>query len=72
MYNLPKFGQEAALIKTMLPHWFISSTICAGMPGEGDGACHGDSGGPLAKFTDNPHPHFNQIGYSIMFPFLSK
>ncbi len=63
MYTIPKFGHTAALIRTMLPQWFQSHIICAGIPFEGDGACHGDSGGPLAAFTDNPYPHFIQIGY---------
>jgi len=46
----------------MLPHGFLSHIICAGLPGEGDGACKGDSGGPLAQFYNNSHPHFLQLG----------
>ncbi len=50
----------------MLPNWFVSHIICAGWPGEGDGACRGDSGGPLAQFKETPYPHFIQIG--IFYP----
>jgi hypothetical protein len=63
MYKKHEFGYKYALIRTMLPQWFQSHIICAGLPGEAEGVCHGDSGGPLTKFTDNPYPHFIQIGY---------
>ena len=46
----------------MLPKWFTSHNICAGWPGEGISACHGDSGGPLARFIDIGSPHYVQIG----------
>lgn len=36
--------------------------MCAGLPGERDGTCHGDSGGPLAQFFDNQNPHYVQLG----------
>ncbi len=46
----------------MFPQWFKSHIICAGLPGERDGTCHGDSGGPLAQFIDNEEPHYVQFG----------
>ncbi len=52
----------------MLPNWFLDHIFCAGLPSEADGPCHGDSGGPLAKFADTTYPHFIQIGkYFIIF-----
>ncbi len=46
----------------MLPKWFLDHIICAGWPGEAVGACNGDSGGPLARFSASNYPHFIQIG----------
>jgi hypothetical protein len=46
----------------MLPNGFLSHIICAGWPGEKNGACHGDSGGPLTQFEENPVPHFLLLG----------
>ncbi len=46
----------------MLPNWFLDHIFCAGLPNEADGPCHGDSGGPLAKFVDTAYPHFIQLG----------
>ncbi len=62
LYQVPKFGTKHAQIKTMLPNGFLDHIFCAGLPSEADGACHGDSGGPLAKFSNSIHPHFIQIG----------
>jgi hypothetical protein len=59
MYDIPISQYERALIGSMLPDGFISQIMCAGWPGERFSACHGDSGGPLAKFI---HPYFQQLG----------
>jgi hypothetical protein len=59
---VPKVGTRPALIRSMLPKWFLGHIICAGWPGEAAGACHGDSGGPLARFSVSSYPHFIQIG----------
>ena len=62
LYQVPKFGTRYAQIRTMLPNWFLGHICCAGLPSEADGACHGDSGGPLAQFSNIIYPHFIQIG----------
>ena len=62
LYKVPEVGPNVALIRKMLPKWFLSHIICAGRPGESDGACHGDSGGPLTQFTESPSPRYQQVG----------
>jgi hypothetical protein len=57
-----KSGQKAAIIRAIIPSWFLSHILCAGTPLEEDGACIGDSGGPLTKFIANPYPHYIQMG----------
>jgi len=42
----------------MFPQWFKSHIMCAGIPGERDGTCKGDSGGPLIQYIDNENPHY--------------
>jgi hypothetical protein len=62
LYQVQKFGTKYEQIRTMLPNWFLDHIFCAGLPNEADGPCHGDSGGPLAKFVDTAYPHFIQLG----------
>jgi len=59
---VPKFGIKYEHIITMLPNWFLDHIFCASLPSEANGTCHGESGGPLVKFSDSADPHFIQIG----------
>ncbi len=42
----------------MFPQWFKSHIMCAGIPGERDGTCKDDSGGPLIQYIDDENPHY--------------
>ena len=62
LYEVPTVGHLPGVIRTMLPKWFQGNIFCAGLPIQNYSACHGDSGGPLIKFMDMEHAHYEQIG----------